>query len=139
MSRSLKIVAISLFLIFFAASACSSAIRAMARLPRSFRNRPRDRETEGARSWGLRAAFVLAKLYQSTGRPADAHAVLVLAFEGFALSPEMPEIAQVQALVSELAEDASGGKGFWCWNGMAASTWGFGAEGSEPMGIAVRS
>ena len=58
---------------------------------------------QGARSWGLRAAFALAKLYQSTGRPADAHAVLAPALEGFALTPEMPEIAEAQALVSQLA------------------------------------
>jgi predicted ATPase len=31
---------------------------------------------QGARSFGLQAALALAKLYQSTGRPADAHAVL---------------------------------------------------------------
>src|SRR5271166_685388 len=31
---------------------------------------------QGARSWALRASLSLAKLYQSTGRPADAHAVL---------------------------------------------------------------
>ena len=34
------------------------------------------REQQGTRSFGLRAALALAKLYQSTGRPADAHAVL---------------------------------------------------------------
>ena len=31
---------------------------------------------QGTRSFELRAALALAKLYQSTGRPADAHAVL---------------------------------------------------------------
>jgi tetratricopeptide (TPR) repeat protein len=59
---------------------------------------------QGARSWGLRAALSLAKLYQSTGRPADAHAVLVPALEGFSPTPEMPEIAEAQALLAELAE-----------------------------------
>ena len=38
---------------------------------------------QGARSHGLRAALSLAKLYQSTSRPADAHAVLAPALEGF--------------------------------------------------------
>ena len=38
---------------------------------------------QGTRSFGLRAALALAKLYQSTGRPADAHAVLAPALEGF--------------------------------------------------------
>ena len=38
---------------------------------------------QGTRSFELRAALALAKLYQSTGRPADAHAVLAPALEGF--------------------------------------------------------
>ena len=54
---------------------------------------------QGARSFGLRAALSLAKLYQSTGRPADAHAVLAPALEGFAPTDEMPEIAEAQALL----------------------------------------
>ena len=58
---------------------------------------------QGARSWGLRAALALAKLYQSTGRPADAHAVLAPALEGFAPTPEMPEIAEARALLDALA------------------------------------
>jgi tetratricopeptide (TPR) repeat protein len=59
---------------------------------------------QGARSWGLRAALSLAKLYQSTGRLADAHAVLAHALEGFAPTPEMPKIAEAQALLAALAE-----------------------------------
>ena len=54
---------------------------------------------QGARSWGLRAALSLAKLYQSTGRLADAHAVLSPALEGFSATPEIPEIAEAQALI----------------------------------------
>ena len=54
---------------------------------------------QGARSFGLRAALSLAKLYQSTGRPAEAHAVLEPALEGFSPTPEMPEIAEAQALL----------------------------------------
>ena len=54
---------------------------------------------QGVRSFGLRAALSLAKLYQSTVRPADACAVLAPALEGFAPTPEMPEIAEAQALV----------------------------------------
>ena len=57
---------------------------------------------QGARSWGLRAALSLAKLYQSTGRPLEAHAVLAPALEGFSPTPEMPEIAEAQALLSRL-------------------------------------
>ena len=59
---------------------------------------------QATRSFELRAALSLAKLYQSTGRPADAHAVLAPALEGFAPTPEMPEIAEAQALLAALAE-----------------------------------
>ena len=56
---------------------------------------------QGARSWGLRAALSLAKLYQSTGRPGDAHAVLAPALEGFSPTPEFPEIAEALAFVAD--------------------------------------
>ena len=59
---------------------------------------------QGARSFELLASLSLAKLYQSTGRPADAHAVLAPALEGFAPTPEMPEIAEAQALLAALAQ-----------------------------------
>jgi predicted ATPase len=52
-----------------------------------------------AKSFELQAALPLAKLYQSTGRPADAHDVLAPALEGFAPTPEFPEIAEAQALL----------------------------------------
>jgi len=58
---------------------------------------------QGARSWGLRAALSLAKLHQSTNRPADAHAVLAPALDGFSPTPELPEIAEAQALLTGLA------------------------------------
>jgi hypothetical protein len=45
---------------------------------------------QGSRSFGLRAALSLAKLYQSTGRPNDAYAVLALALEGFSPTPQLP-------------------------------------------------
>ena len=57
---------------------------------------------QDARSWGLRAALSLAKLYQSTSRPVDAHAVLAPAPEGFSPTPEMPEIAEARALLAAL-------------------------------------
>jgi predicted ATPase len=55
------------------------------------------------RSFELRAALALAKLYQSTGRPNDTHTVLAPALEGFSPTPEMPEIAEAQALSARLA------------------------------------
>jgi hypothetical protein len=51
----------------------------------------------------LRAALSLAKLYQSTARPIEAHDILAPALEGFAPTSEMPEIAEAQALLRELA------------------------------------
>ena len=59
---------------------------------------------QATRSFELRAALSLAKLYQSTARPADAHAVLAPALEGFAATQEMPEFAEAQALLDTLAE-----------------------------------
>jgi class 3 adenylate cyclase/predicted ATPase len=59
---------------------------------------------QGTRSFELRAALSLAKLYTATGRPAGAHAVLAPALEGFSLTPEMSEIAEAQALLATLAE-----------------------------------
>ena len=57
---------------------------------------------QGARSYELLASLCLAKLYQSTDRPADAHSILAPALEGFSPTPEMPEIAEAQALVAAL-------------------------------------
>src|SRR5271166_2769324 len=59
---------------------------------------------QGTRSFELRAALALAKLYQSAGRPADAHAALAPALEGFSPTPEMPEIAEAEALLAAVAE-----------------------------------
>jgi tetratricopeptide (TPR) repeat protein len=59
---------------------------------------------QGARSWGLRAALALARLFQSTGRPVEAHIVLAPALEGFSLTPEMPEIAEAHSLLAGLAQ-----------------------------------
>jgi predicted ATPase len=59
---------------------------------------------QGARSYELLASLSLAKLYQSTGRPAEAHEVLAPALEGFTPTPEMPEIGEAQALLAALAE-----------------------------------
>ena len=58
---------------------------------------------QGARSFGLQAALKLAKLYQSTGRPVEAHGVLAPALEGFSPTPELPEIGEAQALLWRLA------------------------------------
>ena len=61
---------------------------------------------QATRSFGLRAALSLAKLYQPNARPADAHAVLAPALEGFAPTDEMPEIAEAKALLVAIEADA---------------------------------
>ena len=60
-------------------------------------------QQQKARSFRLQAAFSLAKLYQSTGRTADARAVLAPALEGFSPMPEFPELAEAQMLLVLLA------------------------------------
>lgn len=54
---------------------------------------------QATRSFQLRAALTLAKLYQSTGRANDAYDVLTPALEAFSPTPEMPEIAEAHALM----------------------------------------
>jgi len=54
---------------------------------------------QSARSYELLAALSLAKLYQSVGRPAEAHAVLAPALDGHSPTPEMPEIEEAQTLL----------------------------------------
>jgi hypothetical protein len=56
-----------------------------------------------ARSFELRAALSLAKLYQLNDRATDARAVLSSALEGFSLRPKFLEIAEAQALLAALA------------------------------------
>jgi tetratricopeptide (TPR) repeat protein len=61
-------------------------------------------QQQKARSFELRAALSLAKLYQSNGRPADGHTVLAPTLEGFSPTPEFPEIAEAQTLLAALVE-----------------------------------
>jgi hypothetical protein len=61
-------------------------------------------EKQKARSFGLQAALTLAKLYQSTGRSAEAHAILAPALEGFSLTQEFPAIEEAQVLLGQLVE-----------------------------------
>jgi predicted ATPase len=60
-------------------------------------------QQQKAKSFELRAALSLAKLYQSASRAADAHAVLAPALEGFSPTPEFPEIEEAQKLLAKLA------------------------------------
>jgi hypothetical protein len=60
---------------------------------------------QGTRSFELRAALSPAKFCQSTSRPTEGHAVLAVALEGFTPTPEMPEIAEPQALMVPLVAD----------------------------------
>ena len=57
---------------------------------------------QGARSFELRAALGLAKLYQSNGRPIEARTILAPALDGFPPTPEMLEMAEAQALLGNM-------------------------------------
>ncbi len=61
-------------------------------------------QQQKARSFELRAALALAKHYQSTKRPIEAHDVLGPALEGFSPTPELPEIAEAKGLFEALAQ-----------------------------------
>jgi class 3 adenylate cyclase/tetratricopeptide (TPR) repeat protein len=60
-------------------------------------------QQQKARTLELRAALDLARLYHSTGRSADAHALLAPALDGFIPTPEFSEIAEAKTLLSALA------------------------------------
>src|SRR6516162_9181796 len=61
-------------------------------------------QSQKARSFELRAALSLAKLYRAANRDADAHAVLAPAVEGFPATEQFPELADAQTLLSALSE-----------------------------------
>jgi predicted ATPase len=60
-------------------------------------------QSQKARSFELRAALSLAKLYRAADRDADAHAVLASAVEGFPPTQQFPELTEAQALLSALS------------------------------------
>ena len=59
--------------------------------------------SQKARSFELRAALSLAKLYRAAHRDADAHAVLAPAVEGFPPTRQFPELTEAQTLLSALS------------------------------------
>jgi len=59
-------------------------------------------QQQKARSFELRTALALARLYNTTSRSADAHALLASALKGFSPTPEFPEIAEAQSLLTAL-------------------------------------
>jgi predicted ATPase len=59
-------------------------------------------QSQTARSFELRAALSLAKLYRAANRDADAHAVLAPAVEGFPPTQEFPELIEAQTLLAAL-------------------------------------
>jgi len=61
-------------------------------------------QSQKARSFELRAALSLAKLYRAANRDADAHAVLAPAVEGFPPTEQFPELTEAQTLLSALSE-----------------------------------
>jgi predicted ATPase len=60
-------------------------------------------QSQKARSFELRAALSLAKLYRATNRDADAHAALAPAVENFPPTRDFPELTEAQALLAALS------------------------------------
>jgi class 3 adenylate cyclase/predicted ATPase len=60
-------------------------------------------QSQKARSFELRAALSLAKLYRAANRDADAYAVLAPAVEGFPPTAQFPDLIEAQALLSALS------------------------------------
>ena len=58
--------------------------------------------SQKARSFELRAALSLAKLYRAANRDADAHTVLAPAVEGFPPTRQFPELTEAETLLSTL-------------------------------------
>jgi predicted ATPase len=61
-------------------------------------------QSQKSRSFELRAALSLAKLYRAANRDADAHTVLAPAIEGFPPTRQFPELTEAQTLLSALSE-----------------------------------
>jgi predicted ATPase len=59
-------------------------------------------QSQEARSFELRAALSLAKLYRAANRDADAHAVLAPAVEGFPPTQQFPELTDARTLLAAL-------------------------------------
>ena len=59
-------------------------------------------QSQNARSFELRAALSLARLYRAADRDADAHAVLAPAVESFPRTRQFPELTEAQTLLSAL-------------------------------------
>ena len=61
-------------------------------------------QSQEARSFELRAALALAKLYRAANRDFDAHAALAPAVEGFPPTRQFPELTEAQTLLAALSE-----------------------------------
>jgi len=61
-------------------------------------------QSQKARSFELRAALSLARLYRAANRDADAHAVLAPAVEGFPSTRHFPELTEAQTLLAALSD-----------------------------------
>jgi predicted ATPase len=60
-------------------------------------------QSQKARSFELRAALSLARLYRAANRDADAHAVLAPVVEGFPPTRQFPELTEAQTLLAALS------------------------------------
>jgi predicted ATPase len=58
--------------------------------------------SQQTRTFELRAALSLAKLYQTTGRASAMRELLAAAIVGFTEGPELPEVAEASRLLESL-------------------------------------
>jgi hypothetical protein len=90
--------------IAFAAKSSSNKTPPTPTLPKPPSRRHRGRPTaKGPQLGAARGAVASHRLYQSTGRPIDAHEVLGPALAGFSRTLEFPQIEQAKALFEALA------------------------------------
>ena len=68
-------------------------------------------QQQKARSFELRAALSLTKLYRAANRCAEAYAVLMPAVEGFPPTRQFPQLTEAQALLSALSPVGSTASG----------------------------
>jgi class 3 adenylate cyclase/tetratricopeptide (TPR) repeat protein len=79
----------------------------------AFRRAIRVAAHQGARSYGLIASLALAERYRSAGRDAEAGGLLASALRGFSPSPELPQVAEAQALLGRLPQKFQGSRRQW--------------------------
>jgi predicted ATPase len=83
----------------------------------AFRSAVAVARAQKARSFELRAALALAKLYRATNRHADAYSLLAPVLENFPLAAELPEILEGKELLANINSGVRTQSDFRLWPG----------------------